>query len=123
MLNLLITGPAGHVPLDTRVMVSWSAGEEPPFVLDDKTTWLTLADGNVICDVDTSAPPPSDLPELDCHLWTSGATHVEVRASGHEPYAATLKPKYSSICKGPIPTDVRVALAALADGGVGGSGP
>lgn len=121
LLNLIIAGPSGHVPPDTSLVVSWSAGEEPAFCLDDPKTWMTLADANVVCDVDPGAPPPENLPELVCHLWTSGATHVEVRADGHAPYGATLKPKYSSICKGHVPTDVHVALAVQPDGGAGGA--
>lgn len=119
LLNLHIHAHAGPVPPDTTVAVSWSAGPEPTFALDDKSTWRSLLDGNVICDVDASAPAPKDLTELVCHLWTSGATHVEVRASGYVPYAETLKATVSEACKGPIPTDVSIDLSPASDAGTG----
>ena len=117
MLDLDIEAAAGPVPSDTKLLVSWSAGAEPIFALDDPKTWSTLADGNVVCDVDRSAPPPTDLPHLVCHLWTSGVTHVQVKADGHKPYDAMLKPKYSAACKGPVPTQVAIKLTVVPDGG------
>lgn len=124
MLNIGITAAGGPVPSDTRVLVTWSAGQETPFELDDPATWGTLAAGaNVVCDVDTTAPPPTDLSELWCHLWTSGVTHVQVRAAGYQPFEGMLKPKYSTPCKGPVPTDVKVLLAPEPDAGAGGSAP
>lgn len=120
LLNLFIRSSVGPVPFDTKVMVSWSAGAEPPFVLSDKKTWMSLVDGNVICDVDADAPPPKDLAELVCHLWTSGVTHVEVRASGYAPYSQTLKPRMVEACKGPVPTNVGVKLSPVSDAGTGG---
>jgi hypothetical protein len=115
MLNLHIQATSGPVPADTKVSVSWSAGAESPFELDDPKTWASLADGNVICDVDNNAPPPKDLAELVCHLWTSGATHVDVRAWGYVPFSKTLKPTTVEACKGPVPMDVPIQLAL--DGG------
>jgi hypothetical protein len=120
MLQLTIAAPPGPVPVDTSVAVTWSAGEEPVFVLDDPTTWHTLADGNILCEVDPKQPPPTALASLVCHLWTSGATHVRVAAKGYVAYDATLKPKYSTECKGPVPTNVAVNLSPEPDAGAGG---
>lgn len=122
MLNVAVKAKSGPVPPDTRVLVSWSAGAEPAFDLDDPKTWSTLADGaNVVCDVDPTQPPPKDLTQLVCHLWTSGVTHVQVRAAGYEPYESMLKPKYSAVCEGPVPTDVGVTLRPVPDAGTGGA--
>jgi hypothetical protein len=120
MLNVIISAQSGPVPPDTRVLVSWSAADEPPFELDDPKTWGTL-DGNVVCDVDPKKPPPTDLAQLVCHLWTVGVTHVRVRATGYMPFEGMLKPKYSAACKGPVPTDVNVTLAPVPDAGTGGA--
>jgi hypothetical protein len=115
MLHLHIKAVNGPVPPDTRLLVNWSAGAEPPFDLDDPATWGKPEDGgNVICEVDPALPPPKDLAELVCHLWTSGATHVQVRASTYQPYEGTLKPKVSATCEGPVPTAVSVSLWPMA---------
>ncbi|MFT3775430.1 MAG: hypothetical protein QM820_59545 [Minicystis sp.] len=61
MLDLHIQATNGPVPPDTKLLVSWSAGAEPTFSLNDPKTWSTLADGaNVVCDVDPNQPPPND---------------------------------------------------------------
>jgi len=120
MLTLIIKAASGPVPEDTELLVSWSAGLEPTFSLDDPKTWKSLADANLICDVDPALPPPTDLAALVCHLWTSGVTHVQVGAGGYTSYESTLKPKYSAKCKGPVPTDVAVTLALVPDGGSAG---
>jgi len=117
MLDVTIQAASGPVPADTTLSVSWSAGEEPPFSLDDPATWTTLADGNVVCDVDASEPPPTDLAALVCHLWTSGPTKVAVAAAGYTPWSGTFTPEYSAACKGPVPTAVRVTLTPLSDAG------
>lgn len=122
MLDVTIKAQSGPVPPDTTVLVSWSAGPEPPFELDDPKTWSTLADANVVCDVDPKKPPPTDLVHLVCHLWTSGVTHVRVRAAGYVSFDGMLKPKYSAACKGPVPTEVDVMLKPLPDAGSGGAG-
>jgi hypothetical protein len=120
LLNLTIKAASGPLPANLTLDVSWSAGPEPQFALSDATTWGTAGGGaNVICDV--TAPAPADLPALVCHLWTSGATHVEIHAAGYEPYASTLKPHQSAACKGPVPTDVPITLAPVPDAGAGGS--
>lgn len=122
LLTLTITAASGPVPADLTLDVLWSAGDEPRFALADATTWGTSADGaNVICDV--SAPVPADLASLVCHLWTSGPTNVEIRATGFEPYSSTLTPHHSAACKGPVPTAVAVTLASVPDAGAGGSPP
>lgn len=121
MLILDIKAAGGPVPMDTTLAVSWSAGAEPSFTLDDPKTWSTLDDANLVCDVDPQQPPPTDLVELWCQLWTSGVTHVKVTAHGYAPYESMLKPKYSTACKGPVPTTVKVTLAPLPDAGAGGA--
>jgi hypothetical protein len=120
MLDVTVRAASGPVPPDTRVLVSWSAGAEPTFELDDPKTWGT-PDANVVCDVDPDEPPPKDLAHLVCHLWTSGVTHVQVRASGYVPFEGMLKPKISAACKGPVPTDVSVTLKPVPDAGTGGA--
>jgi len=118
MLNLTIKAASGPVPFDTVLQVSWSAGQEPPFDLDDPATWGTLDDGaNVVCDVDPSASPPLMLDALVCHLWTSGVTQVDVTAVGYDPYDGTLKPDKSPTCGVPVPTAVAITLSPTADGG------
>lgn len=120
LLNLTIKAMSGPVPPSLMLDVSWSAGAEPPFALGDATTWGTLAAGaNVVCDV--TVPVPAELPALVCHLWTSGATHVEIHAAGYAPYGSTLKPHQSAECKGPVPTSVAITLAPLPDAGGGGA--
>jgi hypothetical protein len=74
MFELTITARGGPVPLSTKVDVSWSAGDEPSFILDEPSTWKTIEQANLICDVDPTQPPPHDLDALVCHLWTTGAT-------------------------------------------------
>lgn len=114
LLILSIHAPSGPVPADTALTVSWSAGTEPTFQLDDPTTWGSLDNGaNVICDVNPNLPPPTDLMTLVCHLWTSGATFVTVTAKGYEEWASTLKPVVDPECKGPVPTQVDVALVPV----------
>jgi hypothetical protein len=117
LLDVTIRATTGTVPADTTLAVSWSAGDEQPFSLDDPKTWSTLADGNVVCDVDKSKPPPTDLAALVCHLWTSGPTKVAVSASGYVTWSGTLTPAYSAVCKEPVPTSVTITLAPLPDAG------
>jgi hypothetical protein len=114
LLNLTIHAQSGPVPTDTSLAVSWSAGPEPTFLLDDPTTWGSLDNGaNVVCDVDPSEPPPSDLMTLVCHLWTSGATAVTVSAKGFETWSSTLKPDVDPVCKAAVPTKVDVTLVPV----------
>lgn len=118
MYNLTIHVANSPVPADTTLAVSWSAGDEPPFSLADPQTWGSLDQGaNVVCDVDPSAPPPTDLPALVCHLWTSGATYVEVKATGYTAFSSTLTPKIDPACKSAVPRNVDVLLVPLPDGG------
>jgi len=109
----------GPVPPDTRVMVEWSAGVEPPFVLSDQTTWKTLDDGsNLVCVVPVGATPPVTMTLLPCELWASGAVNVRVEAEGYEPHQATLSAEVSELCGVPMPMEVAVVLMrAKMDGG------
>lgn len=120
MFTVTITAPEeGRVPPDTSIEVSWSAGVEPAFALDDPATWGTLDGGaNVVCDVDRAKPPPADLPELVCRLWTSGATEIKVSAGGFDKHVETLVPMQSEECGGAVPKDVVVELLHKPDGGV-----
>ena len=116
LFTLRIHGHAGPVPANTKVAVVWSAGAEPIFALDDPTTWKTLDDGvNAFCRVDTDGGPPVDLTELVCELWTSGATQVEVSATGYTTYAKTLTPKLIDGCDAPVPSEQDVELQADVD--------
>jgi hypothetical protein len=109
----------GPVPIDTTVRVRWSAGEEPLFVLEDKTTWLTLDEGsNVECDLDRSGPVPADLAELSCELWTSGSTEIEINAAGYVTYEQTIMPMELEGCDGPVPQVVDVELKIDTDAGM-----
>jgi hypothetical protein len=114
--------PGGTIPPDTRVKVTWSAGEEPIFVLEDPETYLTLEDGsNLVCDVDEATSAPTDLPELICHLWTSGPTRIEVTADGYIPLDETLvPPELLEGCDKPIPTDADLELELDLDAGADG---
>lgn len=120
LFTITIHAPSGPLPPNTTLNVTWSAGEEPEFKLSDATTWKTLDDdANVVCEVDRSAPPPVDLEALVCHLWTSGATRVEITAQGFEPYDETLTPRPSERCEGFVPKDVDIQLVPAADAGPG----
>jgi hypothetical protein len=117
LFNVTIKAESGAVPSDTAVHVAWSAGEEPPFVLDDPATWKTSDQGAIVCDVERDAAPPTDMSALVCHLWTSGATEVTITAKDYAPYKNTLAPRESERCGGPIPTDVDVVLGRSVDAG------
>lgn len=118
IFTLTLTAKDGPLPPDTRIVVTWSAGEEPPFVLDDKETWKTLEDSvNIVCEVDASKPPPTDLEELVCKLWTSGATRVEVKAMGYMDHDQTFTPAQSELCDGPVPSAVSIAIEREVDAG------
>lgn len=117
MFTLTITAEGSAVPSDTRVVVSWSAGTEPTFSLDDKESWKTLEESNLVCDVDPHGPPPSDLPALVCHVWSNGATKVEVSASGYAPFEETYVPMQSEHCHGLVPTQIEVKLTRAEDAG------
>jgi len=118
MFTITITAADGPVPPDTSLAVKWSAGPEPVFSLSDPTTWRTLEDGaNVVCDVNPKNPPPTDLSELVCRLWTSGATEVIVSAEHYQGHTETLIPLQSEQCEGPIPRSVAVQLFPETDAG------
>lgn len=117
MLHLSIDAEGGTVPPDTMLEVTWSAGKEPIFRLDDPSTWKTLDEGNVVCEVDATKPPPTDLATLVCHLWTSGPTRVVVSATGFAAHDETFSPKTVERCEGPVPTEVGVTLRRPEDAG------
>jgi hypothetical protein len=120
MFTVTITASDGAVPPDTSLAVKWSAGEEPLFSLNDPTTWKTLEEGaNVVCDVSHNAPPPTDLSELVCRLWTNGATKVVVSAAHYQNHTETLVALQSDPpCEGPIPQTVEIQLLPETDAGV-----
>ena len=111
MFDLTITARGGDVPRDTTIEVSWSAGEEPKFSLDQPATWMTIEQANVICDVDATKPPPEHLAALVCHLWTTGATNVVVAAKGYTTFEKTYTPTFSDHCNVLVPTAISVELA------------
>lgn len=118
MFTVTIAAEEGTVPPDTSLTVTWSEGQEPIFRLNDPTTWSS-ADGeaNVVCEVDPSLPPPTDLAVLVCRLWTSGATEIEIKAEGYSRYIETLVPMQSEECEGPVPKEVEVTLTLDMDSG------
>ncbi|MEZ4301955.1 MAG: hypothetical protein R3B70_43885 [Polyangiaceae bacterium] len=103
----------GPVPPGTVIEVHWSAGDEPPFKLDQPSTWGTLETSNLVCDVDPSLPPPEDLAMLECVLWTSSPTEVTVSAKGYITEQHTFTADPSTECN-PDPTPIEVELAAEA---------
>jgi hypothetical protein len=117
MLTITVRAQDGPVPPDTSLRVTWSVGEEPIFRLDDPSTWKTLEDANVVCDVDRTQPPPEDLPALSCQLWTNGPTRVEVQATGYQAYDETLTPGSSELCEGPVPKHVDIEIVREQDAG------
>jgi hypothetical protein len=101
----------GPLPPDTRVMIQWTAADEPAFVLSDPNTWKTLdQDVNLVCNIDRSKPPPTDLSVLVCELWVAGAVNIFVEGSGYQPYHDTLTPVMSELCGEPMPADVSIML-------------
>jgi hypothetical protein len=101
----------GPVPPDTTVQIHWSGGDEPPFHLDDPSSWPTLQTASFTCDVDPGAPPPVDLPVLTCALWTSSPTEVSVAAQGFVAQAGTYTADPTSDCN-PAPTPIAIELVA-----------
>ncbi|MEJ7733035.1 MAG: hypothetical protein WKG00_28035, partial [Polyangiaceae bacterium] len=104
------------VPADMRLTVEWSAGTQV-FELDDPSTWKSLEEGNLVCGVDEDAGPPDDLTSLLCQLWTTGATDIEVSATGYQPLQQTLQPAEIEDCDRPPSSDVDVVLEPMADAG------
>jgi hypothetical protein len=114
MLTLTISAEDGPLPDDTTLRVTWSAGHEPAFALDDPATWQSLDEGaNVVCDVDPSVLPTS---ALRCELWTSGPTEVVIDAKGYAKVDETFSPEVTDAC-GPVPTEVTVVLQHGGEGG------
>lgn len=96
-----------RLPTDTSIGVRWSAGDEPAFELDDTSTWRSLDESNVVCDVEGD---PTALLELTCELWTSGPTEVTVNGLGYLELVSTLTPQLEEECEGPIPSRSRLVL-------------
>jgi hypothetical protein len=117
MFTLTLTAADGPLPPDTSILVTWSAGAEPKFVLGDKSTWKTLEEANLVCEIDPSKPPPTDLEELVCKLWTSGPTRVEVEAADYIDHDETFTPAQNEQCEGPVPSAVSVELVREVDAG------
>jgi hypothetical protein len=117
MFTITITAAGGIVPADTHVLVSWSAGTEPEFELDDKKSWKTLDDANLVCNVDPHGPPPTNLAELVCQVWSNGATKVVVSAQGFTTFEKTYVPPLSEHCHGLLPTLIDVKLERAEDAG------
>jgi hypothetical protein len=115
--ELTLTAEDGPVPADTAIEVAWSVGKQT-FSLDDATTWKSLVDGNVVCDVDAKSPPPKALTKLVCQLWTTGPTRVTVTAKRYDAIDETLVPKLVEACDAPVTDKVgRVLRRTKADGG------
>ena len=107
-LRVLVSA-GGPLPPDTTVEVRWSAAKEPPFHLDDPSTWSTLETANIVCDVDATMPPPTDLAVLTCSLWTSGPTEVTVSAKGYITKDRTFTEDPSADCN-PDPTPIEMEM-------------
>jgi hypothetical protein len=105
----VLTQQGDPVPPDTAVQIHWSAGDEPPFHLDDPSSWPTLDTASFKCDVDPAAPPPVDLPALECALWTSSPTEVSVLAEDYVPHQDTYMAEPASTCN-PEPTPIEIEL-------------
>jgi hypothetical protein len=110
MFDVTITAADGDVPPSTKLDVSWSAGHEPTFDLAQPSTWMTIDQANIVCDVD-AMKPPEHLPALVCHLWTAGATNLVVAAKGYTTFEMTYTPGFSDHCKSLVPTAIHVDLA------------
>ncbi len=120
LFTVRIVAADGPLPADMTLDVRWSAGDEPPFALNDPTTWKTLEDGsNVQCHIDRDGGAPTNLEELSCELWTSGATLVEVAGSGYVAYEETLTPEVLDDCGVPVPSEIEVQLQVDHDAGPG----
>ncbi len=91
MFEITIKAEDGPVPPSTTVDVSWSAGDEPTFALDDPSTWKTIEQANLVCDVDPAKPPPSDLAALVCHMWTTSPINLVVKAQGYTLFRKDLR--------------------------------
>jgi hypothetical protein len=110
LFTVTITAEGGVLPPDMSVIVDWSAGTEPPFVLSEPSTWLTPEDGaNVVCDIGEGESPEA-LGALRCELWTSGPTEVFVAAKDFREHKETLTPGKDDDCEGPMPTAVEIDL-------------
>lgn len=117
LLTITVRAQDGPLPPDIAIRVTWSAGEEPVFKLDEPSSWKTLEEANLVCDVDPSAPPPTDLAALSCQLWTNGPAAVEIKAEGYVTFEETLTPEMSEVCEAPVPKHVDIEITRDADAG------
>jgi hypothetical protein len=106
---LSVTASDGPVPADLQLDVKWSADTEPPFSLDDPSTYGSLDKSNVICNVGSDAP--QDLDVLRCDLWTTGATEITLRAAGYDEHGETLEPLAPDACDQRVTKKVDIELA------------
>lgn len=120
LFDITIKAAEGPVPPSTSVDVSWSAGNEPTFKLDDPSTWKTIEETNLICDVDPSKPPPSDMPALVCHMWTTSPIDLVVKAQGYTRFEKTYVPTHSDHCNALVPSAISVEITPMPEG-TGGS--
>jgi hypothetical protein len=121
MFELTIKAEDGPLPSSTSVDVSWSAGDEPTFELDQPSTWKTIEQANLVCDVDAAKPPPTDLAALVCHLWTAGPINLVVKAKGYTTFEKTYVPVHSDHCDALVPSAISVEIAPAPQGAGGGN--
>lgn len=120
--TLHLQAEGGELPGDMSLFVTWSAGDEPLFRLNDPATWGNAMQGsNVLCEVQTvdmdASPPPVSAKELVCALWTAGPTKIQVEAAGFETLEETLVPMQSEDCDMPLPTHAHLTIRLEKDGG------
>ncbi len=120
MFEITIKAEDGPVPPSTTVDVSWSAGDEPTFALDEPSTWKTIEQANLVCDVDPSKPPPSDLAALVCHMWTTSPINLVVKAKGYTLFEKTYVPTHSDHCNALVPSAISVEITPTPQGAGGG---
>jgi hypothetical protein len=133
LFTLRVGGPGGALPDDLVLSVSWSAGDEPPVILADASTFGSSA-SNVICarvpaalegegGGDPSGPSgaggqgggSSAGEDLLCELWTSGPTRVVLEASGFLTVDQTLPPATLEDCDRPVPSTVEIVIEVEED--------
>jgi len=115
--TLTIAAADGSLPESLSLLVTWSAGPEPEFLLEDPSTHLGLEGSNVVCAVDPEVAP-EDRASLVCQLWTSGATRVQVVTTAeYEPIDETFSPELIEDCDVPVPSHVSVELMPAMDAG------
>jgi L-ascorbate metabolism protein UlaG (beta-lactamase superfamily) len=118
LFTVTIQADPGPLPADTTVVVNWSAGEEPIYVLGDTTTHKTLEDGsNLTCETALGQGGGTPGEVLRCELWTSGTTEVDITASGYVAVSQTLLPAKRDDCDEPMPSEVEIVIDEDQGGG------